>query len=271
MTATRRSRWWPHAHGVGAVAGLVGVGLGLALWTPLAWIAGAGWFAIAIVELRRTERAMDYLERAFRTATRRDRGAIVGDQISGTFGKVAFEIRTDIDVIDVRLRTALPDGLALVRAGTDTGVSLGDPAFDACLRVVAVDANLELAARHVLAATVRAALVALAAVDEVTLRDGWLIVTVRDALADGPRIRHLMRRQAGLARRLQLPAGDAPLDAFLAVLADEPLASVRANNYAWLVERGRDVPRVVLQAAQDVDPDIRVWAAGQRPTGGVFR
>lgn len=263
----RSRRWWADTRGVGGWAAIGGAAVGLAVWWPLAVAGGATWLAMAIGEVRRSAHGMEHVASAFAYARRE---GVLDDKLVGTLDGMPFEIRNGIDTIRVLLGTPLPAELVIGPPRRDA--LTGDATFDARYGAFASTPEAELARRLMLTAEIRAALPAVFAPYRAQLHDGWWDVVVNDEDTEGKDLERLVREGIALGLRMwQLADTDDPVAALLAHIAREPLPAVRLDHYAWLVESGVEVPRVLQQAARDADPEVRGWADAQRPPDALYR
>ncbi len=261
--APARPPWWTSASGGAGWIASVGMAAGVVLWWPLAALSAGGWLAVAMIGYRRSAIAMRYLQHAFPGATHTSL-----NELRGTLEERLFIVRNNVDTLNVRVGTRLPTGITIDRNRPRQPV--GDPAFDAELRVIGEDADHELAWRVMLTADLRTALRTKFAGLSVELCGGWFDFVIDDEAADGPAIEQLVRDCVALGEQLHARF-DAALPDVLGHLAREPVAAVRRNHFAFLVANGHEVPAVLHLAARDVDPEICAWAQSQRPSETLYR
>ncbi|HEY1546834.1 MAG TPA: hypothetical protein VGG28_03405 [Kofleriaceae bacterium] len=152
-----------------------------------------------------------------------------------------------------------PAAVAVVRRFQ--GDEIGDPAFDASLRVFGEEA----AWRAVLDSATRARLVEVFRDAEGALEARHLELRVEDPR----RVETTLDRCAELARTLPEDTGDS-LERVFDNTTRESIAAMRESNYRWLVARDWNVLRVYRAASSDADPSIAAWGSKHAPDG-VFR
>jgi hypothetical protein len=189
-----------------------------------------------------------------------------GDSVTGLWNGARVQITATRSgaLIATRL-DHWPAGLTADRRGEPGGATTGDETFDRLVLVVGDDVLW----RPTLASEPRRHLAAICTHARANIRDQTLEIAVNDA--DIEMLEVVLDLAAALAADLPTPSGKPMARVFELAMA-EPLSSVRAQHYRWLVGRGWNTPQVYRVAAEDADPAISAWGASQLPpTDGIFR